>query len=499
MNQSVKVLVANRGEIAVRVIRGLREAGISTVAIYSDPDATAPHVQLADEAVALGGESSAESYLDIGKVIGAARDRGATAIHPGYGFLSENPDFRKACDKAGVIFIGPPERAIRDMGNKLLARKTMSDAGVPVVPGSLDPAMDVDAAVRDGNEAGYPVMLKAVSGGGGKGMRKVDSAEDMPAAFEAASREAAASFGDSSVYIEKFLRGPRHVEVQVLADSSGRCVHIFERECSVQRRHQKVIEESPAQNLPADVRDSMCEVAVRAAKAIGYLCAGTVEFLVDEDHHFYFLEMNTRLQVEHPITEAVLGVDLVQAMVAVALGEPLPWAQSDLRQRGHAIECRVYAEDPFRDFLPAPGRLFRYRRPAGPFIRIDDGVEEGGEVSQFYDPLISKVVVWGETRNQAIRRMVGALSEYTICGVRHNIPFLIHALESEEFGSGRYDTGILDRLGPVVDTMPSEEEAALAVAAGMLMGNGKPQAAGSLRDRQPSAWRRTIMPSAGRK
>lgn len=499
--RDIKVLVANRGEIAVRVLRGLREAGYGTVAIFSEPDATSPHVQIADEAMALGGSTSAESYLDIGKVIGAARDSGTTAIHPGYGFLSENSEFRRACDDAGIVFIGPPESAIRDMGNKLLARKTMSAAGVPVVPGSLDPAKDLATAEADSDRAGYPVMLKAVAGGGGKGMRKVEREEDLAAAFEAASREASASFGDASVYVEKFLRGPRHVEVQVLADGKGNVVHLFERECSVQRRHQKVIEETPAQNLPPDVRDAMCSVAVKASQAIGYQCAGTVEFLVDEDHNFYFLEMNTRLQVEHPVTEAVVGVDLVQAMVAVALGEPLPWSQSDLSQRGHAIECRVYAEDPYHDFLPSPGHLYRYRRPSGPFVRVDDGVEEGGSVSQFYDPMIAKVVAWGESREQAIGRMVGALGEYSIGGVRHNIPFLVHALESDEFGSGRYDTAILERLGPVADPAPTGEEAALVVAAGALLGNGHgnghtPAARG---DPQPSAWRRTLMPSSGRK
>jgi len=496
--KDTKVLVANRGEIAVRVLRGLREAGYGTVAIFSEPDATSPHVQIADEAVALGGSTSAESYLDIGKVIGAARDSGTTAIHPGYGFLSENSDFRRACDDAGIVFIGPPEGAIRDMGNKLLARKTMSAAGVPVVPGSLDPATDVAAAKKDSAKAGYPVMLKAVAGGGGKGMRKVEREEDLAAAFEAASREASASFSDAAVYVEKFLRGPRHVEVQVLADGEGRVVHLFERECSVQRRHQKVIEETPAQNLPPDVRDAMCEVAVQASKAIGYQCAGTVEFLVDEDHNFYFLEMNTRLQVEHPVTEAVVAVDLVQAMVGVALGEPLPWSQSDLSQRGHAIECRVYAEDPFHDFLPSPGHLYRYRRPSGPFVRVDDGVDEGGSVSQFYDPMIAKVVTWGESRDQAISRMIGALGEYSIGGVRHNIPFLVHALRSVEFAGGRYDTGILDKLGPVEDQAPTGEETALAAAAALL-GNGHNGHEPTRKDPQPSAWRRALMPSNGRK
>ncbi len=486
-----KVLVANRGEIAVRVIRALRQAGYPTVAIHSDPDAGAPHVRLADEAVSLGGSTPRESYLDIEKVLAAARKAGAAAVHPGYGFLSENADFREACDRAGIVFIGPPAEAIRAMGNKLLARRTMAEARVPVVPGSLNPAKDVEAARRDAAEAGYPVMLKAAAGGGGKGMRLVEREEDLPAAFEAASREAVAAFGDGSLYVEKFLDGPRHVEVQVLADRHGRVVHLFERECSVQRRHQKVVEETPACDLPGEVRDAMCEVAVRAARAIGYECAGTVEFLVDRYKRFYFLEMNTRLQVEHPITEAVVGVDLVLAMTKVAFGAPLPWSQGDLRQRGHALECRVYAEDPFNGFLPSPGRLIRYRRPSGPFVRVDDGVGEGDEVSPFYDPMIAKVVAWGEDRCQAIARMVQALEEYEIAGVRHNLPFLLHVLRSGEFVEGRYDTGILGRIGLPVPAGVGVEEAAVAVAAHLLeeVASRAPVESGRV-----SAWRAVAMP-----
>ncbi len=486
-----KVLVANRGEIAVRILRALRQAGHPTVAVHSDPDAGAPHVRLADEAVALGGSTPRESYLDIEKVIAAARRTGAVGVHPGYGFLSENADFRAACDRAGLVFIGPPAGAIRAMGNKLLARRTMAAAGVPVVPGSLEPARDVEAARRDAAEAGYPVMLKAAAGGGGKGMRLVERDEDLRAAFEAASREALAAFGDGSVYIEKFLEGPRHVEVQVLADRHGNVVHLFERECSVQRRHQKVVEETPACDLPPEVRDEMCAVAVRAARTIGYECAGTVEFLVDARKRFYFLEMNTRLQVEHPITEMVVGVDLVQAMTAVAFGAPLPWPQEALRQRGHAIECRVFAEDPFNGFLPSPGRLLRYRRPGGPFVRVDDGVEEGDEVTPFYDPMIAKVVAWGEDRNQAIARMVQALDEYEIAGVRHNVAFLRHVLESEEFVGGRYDTGILGRIGLPGRPPPTAEEVAVAVATHLLSEVRDPVAN---RSGSPSAWRAVAMP-----
>lgn len=487
-----KVLVANRGEIAVRILRALRQAGYPTVAVFSDPDAGAPHVRHADEAMALGGSTPRESYLDIEKVVNAARRSGATAVHPGYGFLSENAEFRDACDRAGLVFVGPPAQAIRAMGNKLLARRTMLQAGVPVVPGSVEPARDVGAALRDAAKAGYPVMLKAAAGGGGKGMRLVEDAKDLPAAFEAASREASAAFGDGSIYVEKFLEGPRHVEVQVLADRHGRVVHLFERECSVQRRHQKVIEETPACDLPTKVRDEMCAVAVRAAQAIGYEAAGTVEFLVDRHKHFYFLEMNTRLQVEHPITEVVVGVDLVWAMTAVAFGAPLPWSQADLRQRGHAIECRVYAEDPFNSFLPSPGRLVRYRRPGGPFVRVDDGVEEGNEITPFYDPMIAKVIAWGENRGQAVARMVETLGEYEIAGVRHNVPFLLHVLASEEFLGGCYDTGILGRVGLPDDPGPSEEEAAAAVAA-YLIRQARPSVSVDGGGRV-SAWRAMVMP-----
>ncbi len=492
-----KVLVANRGEIAVRILRALRQAGHPTVAIHSDADAGAPHVRIADEAVALGGSTPRESYLDIEKVVEAARRTGAAAVHPGYGFLSENAEFRAACDRAGLVFIGPPAGAIRAMGNKLLARRTMADAGVPVVPGSLAPARDAAAARRDAAEAGYPVMLKAAAGGGGKGMRLVERDGDLPAAFEAASREAVAAFGDGSLYVEKFLEGPRHVEVQVLADRHGRVVHLFERECSVQRRHQKVVEETPACDLPRDVRDEMCAVAVRAAQAIGYECAGTVEFLVDCHKRFYFLEMNTRLQVEHPITEVVVGVDLVRAMTAVAFGAPLPWSQEDLGQRGHAIECRVYAEDPFNGFLPSPGRLVRYRRPGGPFVRVDDGVEEGDEVTAFYDPMVAKVVAWGEDRGQAVARMAQALREYEIAGVRHNVPFLLHVLASDEFLRGRYDTGILGRIGLPGDPGPGVEEAAAAVAALVLAEARAPASPGG-RGRV-SAWRAAVLPGVGRR
>jgi len=488
-----KVLVANRGEIAVRLLRALKQAGHPTVAVYSDPDAGAPHVCLADEAVPLGGRLPAESYLDIEKVLAAARRTAAVAVHPGYGFLSENAEFREACDRAGLVFIGPGALAIRTMGDKLKARRAMAEAGVPVVPGSLRPAPDVEAARRDASEAGYPVMLKAAAGGGGKGMRCVERDEDLRAAFEAASREALAAFGDGSLYVEKYLDGPRHIEVQVLGDRDGRVVHLFERECSVQRRHQKVIEETPATDLPPEVRDRICAAAVQAAAAIGYEGAGTIEFLVDRYKRFYFLEMNTRLQVEHPITEAVAGVDLVLAMTRIAFGEPLRWPQSALHQRGHAIECRVYAEDPFNGFLPSPGRLHRYRRPGGPFVRVDDGVEEGDEVSSFYDPMIAKVIAWGEDREQAIARMMQALREYEIAGVAHNIPFLAHVLRSEEFQSGRYDTGIVQRVGLPEPPVAAPEEVAVAVAA-HLVHQARGRAAREGGD-GVSAWRAAVMPA----
>lgn len=487
----MKVLIANRGEIAVRLIRTLKYMGIRTVAVYSDPDRDSPHVRMADEAVPLHGTASRETYLDIDKILEAIRVSKAEAVHPGYGFLSENPEFRKACDDKGVLFIGPPASAIETMGNKLMARQTMAKAGVPVVPGSLKPTTTIEDALEDAKKAGFPVMIKAVAGGGGKGMRIVRREEEIIHAFESAGREAMSAFGDPSLYIEKYLKRPRHIEVQILGDKYGNVIHLFERECSVQRRHQKVIEETPAQDLPKEVRDRMCNVAVQAARAIGYHCAGTVEFLVDEDKRFYFLEMNTRLQVEHPITEMVLGVDLVSAMVRVAMGEEVPFRQEDMFQRGHAIECRVYAEDPFQDFLPAPGHLFEYERPGGPFVRVDDGVEKGIDISPYYDPLIAKLICWGENRKQAIERTISALKEYRIGGVRHNIPFLLHVLTSEEFESGVYDTGIIEKIGkpPMEEVDPYE---ACVACVSLIL---QPKRESPCENQSITTWRQMMMPT----
>ena len=459
-----KVLIANRGEIACRVIRACRAMGLPSVAVYSDADARAVHTWMADEAVRIGGPASADSYLRGDRVLEAARQTGATLIHPGYGFLSENPDFRAQCDAAGVTFVGPPAEAMRRMGVKTVARDTMQAAGVPVVPGSPGAVADGAAATVLAEQMGPPVMVKAASGGGGKGMRLVHDLSEVGRAFDGAAREAAAYFGDDTIYLEKAIVRPRHVEVQILADTHGNAVHVFDRECSVQRRNQKIIEESPAPHLSDATRLRMGEVAVRAARAVDYVGAGTIEFLVDPEENFYFLEMNTRLQVEHPVTELVTGVDLVVEMLRAAMGEPLSVTQADIQQRGHAIECRVYAEDPARDFLPSPGRLRVYRPPHGPGLRVDDGVAEGGEIPSFYDPMIAKLSAWGSDREQALARMAAALARYEIGGIAHNVPYLRWVLASDLFRSGRYDTGIVGALGAFAPTAAADP-VAVALAA----------------------------------
>jgi acetyl-CoA carboxylase biotin carboxylase subunit len=449
-----RVLVANRGEIALRVIRACREAGVETVAVYSDADAAAPHVRAADLGVRLGEAPASASYLNIERVIDAARSCEANAVHPGYGFLAENPEFAEACDRAGLIFIGPPARTIRMMGSKIEARAVMSRAGVPVVPGQTPERQDDDGVLAALQSVGYPALVKASAGGGGKGMRVVRTAREAPELVGAARREATAAFSDGTLYVEHLIERARHVEIQVFADVDGRIVHLFERECSVQRRHQKIIEESPSPLLGDAVRRAMTDAAVAAARAAGYRNAGTIEFLVEgdgEDARFFFLEMNTRLQVEHPVTEAVTGRDLVRAQLAVASGDPLPWRQQDITTRGHAIECRVYAEDPSREFLPQAGRLLVYREPSGPGIRVDAGVEEGGDVPVQYDPLIAKVVVHADTRDAAIARASAALRSFVILGVRTNIPLLLGVLHDPEFRGGRMHTRTVDeRLGDLI-------------------------------------------------
>ena len=448
-----RLLIANRGEIALRVIRACRELGIETVAVFSAADAQSPHVSAADAAIAIGPAPAAQSYLSIPAIVSAARTSGADAVHPGYGFLSENAAFARACAEAGLVFVGPPPDAIERMGSKIGARRLVSAAGVPVVPGET-PSDQSDAGIRAAAErVGLPVLVKASAGGGGKGMRNVTDAGALDESIQAARREALAAFGDGTLYVERLVSRPRHVEVQVFADAHGRTIHLFERECSVQRRHQKVIEESPSPALTPELRARMTDAAVRAAQAAGYRNAGTIEFLVDGDR-FYFLEMNTRLQVEHPVTEEVVGVDLVRAQLVVASGGALPWTQDQLTQRGHAIEARVYAEDPSRGFLPQAGTLTRYVEPRRPGVRVDGGVAEGGTISVFYDPMIAKVIATAETRALAVDRLAAALCEFVIDGVTTNIPFLLTLLARQEFRDGKIDTAFLDREQLTVDGSP---------------------------------------------
>ena len=445
-----RLLIANRGEIALRIIRACRELGIETVAVYSDADAQAPHVHAADAAEHLGASPAVDSYLNVSKLLAAAHRAGADAIHPGYGFLSERAPFARACEEAGLTFVGPPATAIERMGSKIGARQIMEQAGVPVVPGET-PADQSDQSLAASVVAiGFPALIKPSAGGGGIGMKIVRQQAEVVDAVQRARREAQAAFGDNTLYVERLVERPRHVEIQVFADRHGTVVHLFERECSVQRRHQKTIEESPCAALSASVRRRMGAAAVSAARAAGYVNAGTVEFLLEGDGDgaaFYFLEMNTRLQVEHPVTELVTGVDLVHAQLLVASGQPLPWAQADLNQRGHAIECRIYAEDPAQDFLPQAGTLLMYREPAGPGIRVDAGVVEGGDIPVFYDPMLAKLIVSAETRDAAIARAVAALNQYIILGIRTNIPFLQNILRDPRFKSGDVHTGYLDAEG----------------------------------------------------
>ena len=444
-----KVLIANRGEIAVRVIRACRDLGLATVAVYSECDRAALHVRLADEAWPIGPNPPRESYLRIDAIVDVARQSGADAVHPGYGFLAENEDFARACRDAGLTFIGPSPEVIERMGSKTAARQAAIAAGVPVVPGTETPLGDdvPEAEVRRIAETiGYPLMLKAVAGGGGKGMRMVSAPEDLAGALRAARSEAGSAFGDSAVYLERRLLTPRHIEVQLLGDHHGTVVAFVERECSIQRRHQKVIEESPSPAIAPAVRARLTSAAAAVARQVGYTNAGTIEFLLDADGAFYFLEMNTRLQVEHPITEMVTGVDLVQWQIRIARGEPLTLdAEALLTPRGHAVECRVYAEDPDNGFLPSPGRIVSLRVPQGPGVRDDSGATEGLEVPIFYDPLVSKLVTWGDDRAHALARMRRALAEYEVVGIRTTIPFFQWVLDDDDFRAGRFDTTFIDR------------------------------------------------------
>jgi acetyl-CoA carboxylase biotin carboxylase subunit len=438
------VLVANRGEIARRIIRGCRALGLRSVAVYSEADAGWPYVTEADEALSIGPAPARESYLNIERVLEAARRGNADAIHPGYGFLSENWRFAQACEAAGLIFVGPPWRVIQQMGDKVGARRLMAAAGVPVVPGSDGPVGSVEAAREAAVRIGYPVMLKAASGGGGIGMVKVKDEAALAAAFTSAQRRAQAAFGSAGLFLERYVEGARHVEVQVFADAAGNVLHLHERECSIQRRHQKLVEESPAPNLSAGLKLLLTEAAVAGARTVGYVNAGTMEFIV-RDTEFYFLEMNTRLQVEHPVTEEVTGLDLVQAQLRVAAGEPLPWRQDQITQRGASIECRIYAEDPAKGFLPSPGRLTRLVVPSGPGVRLECGVAEGVEVSVHYDPLLAKLITWGGTRDEAIGRMEQALGSFVVEGVRTVIPFHQRVMQSAFFRTGSVHTQMIEQ------------------------------------------------------
>src|SRR5215813_3252313 len=445
MGQKIrKILVANRGEIAVRVMRTCRELGISTVAIFSEADRDALHVRTADQAYCVGPPASRESYLAEDRIIDAAKRSKADAIHPGYGFLSENPSFVRTCEKAGLVFIGPPASAMTAMGEKTRARTQMSQAGVPIVPGTTEPLRTFEAAKASADKIGYPVMLKAAGGGGGKGLRTVDGPQGLESAWRLARSEALSAFGNDAIYLEKLLERPHHIEIQVFADAHGTCIHLNERECSAQRRHQKVIEETPSPIVPPRMRDSMGQVAIKAAKAVGYIGAGTVEFLVDAQRKFYFLEMNTRLQVEHPITEWVTGLDLVAWQIKVAEGMKLP-LDRPISPRGHAIEARIYAEDPAQGFLPSPGRIKQLCAPAGHFVRDDSGVYEGYTVTSHYDPMISKLSAWAPARSEAIARLACALDQYVVTGLTTNIAYLRSILRHPAFAAGAYDTGLLER------------------------------------------------------
>ncbi len=459
-----RLLIANRGEIAVRVIRAARELGIRTVAVYSTADTNSLHVELADEALCVGDAPPLESYLNMGKLVDAAKQTGADAIHPGYGFLSENSSFAATCEDAGLIFVGPSSKTLRLVGDKVESRKTMVKQSIPVIPGMYTTAKEIRESVAEARKLGFPVLVKASLGGGGKGMRIVADEKDLAKALASGRREAKSAFGDESVYIEKYLQNPRHIEFQILGDRHGNLVHLFERECSIQRRHQKLVEETPSVALSPEMRRTVGELAVRAAKSVGYENAGTIEFLYDEGN-FYFLEVNARIQVEHPITEWTTGVDLVRQQLLIASGEPITLHQEELTQRGHAIECRIYAEDPEENFLPSPGTILSLHEPAGPGIRVDSGIYTGYEVTRFYDPILSKLVVWGEDREIARRRAVQALSDYVILGIRTPTDFLRDVLNHPDFIAGRTHTDFIERQMSGWTSSTSEESVDLAVVA----------------------------------
>jgi len=461
-----KILIANRGEIAVRIIRACREVGIRTVAVFSEADRAATHVRFADQAYPIGPAPSTESYLRIDRILEAARQSGAEAIHPGYGFLAENPAFAAACEGAGVTFIGPSARTLALCGSKTAARRLARQANVPTVPGTDQDLSDEEVTAL-ASQIGFPLLIKAAAGGGGKGMRIVREPGELPSALRAARSEGQSSFGDPAVYLEKYLERPRHIEMQILADGAGRVIYLGERECSIQRRHQKVVEEAPSPFVDEPLRRRLGEAAVAVAAAAGYRNAGTVEFLVDRERNFYFLEVNARLQVEHPVTEMVTGLDLVKAQIGIAAGSPLPVRQEEVRLRGHALECRIYAEDPFRNFLPSPGRIVTFRRPGGPGVRDDTGVYEGYEVPVHYDPLIAKLITWGESRAEAIQRMRRALQEYIIIGIQTTIPFHRRVMEDPGFLAGEVDTTYVDAMLAVLPPPGNRNRRAAIIAAAL--------------------------------
>ena len=463
-----KILIANRGEIAVRIIRACREMGIIPVAVYSEVDRKALHVRLSEEAYCIGPAPPSESYLNIDRIIRTAQQSGAEAVHPGYGFLAENAEFVRRCEQEGLVFIGPASGPMEIMGQKTASRQKMQQAGVPIVPGTLAPVEDEGELLKQAKKVGFPVLLKASSGGGGKGLRLVEKEQDLVSAFRLARSEALSSFSDSSVYIERYMEEPHHIEIQILADAQGNTVYLGERECSVQRRYQKVLEETPSPFLDAALRKKIGEVAVRAASAVGYRNAGTVEFIVDKHKQFYFLEMNTRLQVEHPITEMVTGIDLVKCQIEIAAGNPLPFAQEDIRPQGHSLECRIYAEDPYNGFMPSPGRIEQLRAPAGGLgVRYDNGTYEGYVVPLEYDPLLSKLITWGNTREESIRRMLRALSEYQVYGIKTIIPFFQRILLHPRFFQGDYNTRFIEELEKEDETIDPEEQIVALIAAGI--------------------------------
>jgi acetyl-CoA carboxylase biotin carboxylase subunit len=489
-----KVLIANRGEIAVRIFRALRDMGLSSVAVYSEADRAARHVRLADEAYCIGPSPSAQSYLNMDAIFEAARRSGAQAIHPGYGFLSENSAFALRCEAEGLVFIGPPASAMHSMGEKTRARQLMAAAGVPVVPGTLEPLSSSEEAAEEADRTGYPVMLKAAAGGGGKGMRLVHEPGQIAAAFRDASSEALKSFGDGSVYLERAVVRPRHIEMQILADTHGNCVYLGERECSIQRRHQKVIEEAPSPMVTPEMRAAMGAVAVRAARAVGYVNAGTIEFLVDQSGEFYFMEMNTRLQVEHAVTEMVTGIDLVREQIRIADGEPMSFNQEDVQIRGWAMECRIYAEDPLNNFMPCPGKIEAVRLPEGPNVRVDSAAYTRGEISMFYDPMVAKVITWGSDRSACGATMNRALMEFQIVGTKTNRDFLLAIVNHPEFRSGALDTGFIARHFTGA-SMPASTPAVAADIAAAIFAYEASRRSGAdcgQAPSQPSAWRRAF-------